>query len=611
MSFRLFPGSARISFASAHAANVELATKLANWPDIGKSAEIKPCRVFRSESLVGAGGGAYTEELMNGPYLTRRYLVGFDSRRLGHIFTDVLVLGSGVAGMRAALEAARHGEVILATKAGVEDSNSYFAQGGLAAVMDPDDSLDSHIADTLATGAGLSDENVVRHVISEAPRHIREMAEWGVGFDTSGGRLSLGREGGHSCSRIVHANGDSTGRALVEVLAQRCRQSERIKVFNHCFVIDLVTDPPAGGPGSRCIGALTFHPRFGYQLILARRTILAAGGAGMLWRETTNPHVTTGDAMAMCFRAGAMLADLEMMQFHPTTLYVAGATRSLISEAVRGEGGKLVDRQGYRFMPDYDPTAELAPRDVVSRAILAHMVKTNSTHVFLDVRHIGAEAFAARFPDIDRACRAFGIDPGSDLLPVHPAAHYHIGGASVDLDGRTSLDGLLACGEGACTLLHGANRLASNSLIEALVCGRRCGELAGREAAECAASEAAPRIEWYNPPSERTELDLADIRNSLRSVMWRNVGIARRGERLSETIDIVAFWGRYMLDKEFNDPAGWEVQNMLTAAYGISHCALSRTETRGVHYREDFPQSDDNWRRHQFVRRTEHQLVVK
>ncbi len=548
---------------------------------------------------------------MNGPYLKRRYLVGFDSRRLGHIFTDVLVLGSGVAGLRAALEAAQFGEVVLATKAGVEDSNSYFAQGGLAAVMDPDDSVDSHIADTLATGAGLSDENVVRHVISEAPRHIREMAQWGVGFDTSGGRLSLGREGGHSCSRIVHANGDSTGRALVEVLAERCRQSERIKTFNHCFVIDLVTDPVAGGPGSRCIGVLTFHPRYGYQLILARRTILAAGGAGMLWRETTNPHVTTGDSLAMCFRAGAMLADLEMMQFHPTTLYVAGATRSLISEAVRGEGGKLVDRDGCRFMPDYHPMAELAPRDVVSRAILAHMVKTNSTHVFLDVRHIGAEAFAARFPDIDRCCRAFGIDPGTDLLPVHPAAHYHIGGASVDLDGRTSLEGLLACGEGACTLLHGANRLASNSLIEALVFGQSCGELAGREAAQSPVPEAAPRIEWHNPPSERTELDLADIRNSLRSVMWRNVGIARRGERLAETIDIVAFWGRYMLDKEFNDPTGWEVQNMLTAAYGISECALSRTETRGVHYREDFPQLDDNWRRHQFVRRTEHQLVVK
>ena len=548
---------------------------------------------------------------MNGPYLTRRYLVGFDSRRLGHIFTDVLVLGSGVAGLRAALEAAQYGEVILATKAGVEDSNSYFAQGGLAAVMDPDDSLDSHIADTLATGAGLSDENVVRHVISEAPRHIREMAQWGVGFDTSGGRLSLGREGGHSCSRIVHANGDSTGRALVEVLEQRCRQSERIKIFNHCFVIDLVTDPAAGGPGSRCIGALTFHPRYGYQLILARGTILAAGGAGMLWRETTNPSVTTGDSLAMCFRAGAVLADLEMMQFHPTTLYVAGATRSLVSEAVRGEGGRLVDRDGRRFMEEYHPQAELAPRDVVSRAIHEHMARTNSTHVFLDVKHLGAEEFAKRFPQIDRQCRSFGIDPGKDLIPVHPAAHYMIGGARADLDGRTGLEGLWACGEAACTGLHGANRLASNSLSEALVFGERCGRLAGEAAAAANERLSARQIDWKNPPSGRTELDLTDIRNSLRSLMWRNVGIVRRGGRLAETIEIIGFWGRYVLDKDFLDPVGWEVQNMLTASYLVAECALRRTETRGVHFRQDFPQTNPAWQRHQYLRRTEHQLVVE
>jgi L-aspartate oxidase len=349
-------------------------------------------------------------------------------------------------------------------------------------------------------------------------------------------------------------------------------------------------------------------------MILAGTTILAAGGAGVLWRETSNPPVATADAMAMAFRAGAVLGDPEMMQFHPTTLYVAGSTRSLISEAVRGEGGLLVDRKGCRFMPQYDPKAELAPRDVVSRAILEQMARTDSTHVFLDVRHLGAAAFAARFPEIDRRCRDFGIDPGTDLLPVHPAAHYMIGGAWTDINGRTTLPGLLAAGEGACTTLHGANRLASNSLTEALVFGARCGELAGQAAASAAGAAgpvAARRIEWTNEHSERTELDLTDIRNSLRSVMWRNVGILRRGERLAETLEIVAFWGRYVLDKEFFDPAGWEVQNMLTSAYVITECALRRTETRGVHYRQDFPQTDDNWRRHQLVRRTEHQLVVQ
>jgi L-aspartate oxidase len=315
--------------------------------------------------------------------------------------------------------------------------------------------------------------------------------------------------------------------------------------------------------------------------------------------------------MAMAFRAGVVLSDVEMMQFHPTTLYVAGGTRSLISEAVRGEGAYLVDRHGERFMPACHEMAELAPRDVVSRAILRRMAETASTHVFLDVRHIGAEAFALRFPEIDRRCRDFGIDPDKDLVPVHPAAHYMVGGALVDMDGQTSLDGLLACGEAACTGLHGANRLASNSLTEALVLGARCGQRAGETVEEGAQAGVPRRIDWANADSERTELDLSDIRNSLRSVMWRNAGIVRWGERLAESVEIITFWGRYVLDKEFYDPAGWEVQNMLTAAYFISECALGRTESRGVHYREDFPDTDETWGRRQRIRRTEHQLVVK
>jgi len=548
---------------------------------------------------------------MDGLYLQRRYLVSFDSRRLGHIFTDVLVIGSGVAGMRAGIEASRQAEVILVTKGARSDSNSFLAQGGLAAVVDPADSLESHVADTMSTGCGLCDEQVVRHVISEAPRHIEELRQWGMAFDTADGRLQLGREGGHSAARIVHARGDATGRALCETLLDRVDRTESLKVFEECFVIDLVTDPPAGGPGSRCVGALTFHPRYGLQLILAARTILAGGGSGVLWRETTNPAVATADAMAMAFRAGVVLSDVEMMQFHPTTLYVAGSTRTLISEAVRGEGAYLVDRHGERFMSACHEMGELAPRDVVSRAILRQMAATNSTHVFLDVRHLGAAAFAERFPEIDRRCRDFGIDPGNDLLPVHPAAHYMVGGAQVDRQGRTSLEGLLACGEAASTGLHGANRLASNSLTEALVFGVSCGELAGQAVAEGVAPPAPRRIEWANAHSERTELDLNDIRNSLRSVMWRNAGIARRGERLAESAEIISFWGRYVLDKEFFDPAGWEAQNMLTAAFFITECALRRTETRGVHYREDFPETDQTWARHQHVRRTEHQLVIQ
>ncbi len=547
---------------------------------------------------------------MESAYLQRRYLVSFESRRLPHIFTDLLVIGSGAAGLRAAIAAAGSAQVILVCKGQPNESNTYHAQGGLAAVMEEKDSLEEHIADTLTTGAGLCDEPVVRDVLSQARGHIEQLRQWGLSFDQAGGRLELGREGGHSANRIVHAQGDATGRALTDVLLERARAVDDLKVFDECFVLDLLTDPPAGGRGATCLGAMTYHPRYGLQMILARRTILAAGGAGMLWRETTNPPNATGDATAMAFRAGATIADAEMMQFHPTTLYVAGATRSLISEAVRGEGALLVDREGNRFMPEYHEMAELAPRDVVSRAIVDHRAKTG-TGVYLDVRHLGGEAFAKRFPEIDRRCRKFGIDPGEDLIPVHPAAHYMIGGARTDAVGRTSLKHLYACGEAACTGLHGANRLASNSLTESLVMADRCVADA-LEAITGENGHLTPRdINWTNEPSDRTELDLADIRNSLRSVMWRNVGIVRRGERLSETLEIVDFWGRYVLDKEFFAPAGWEVQNMLTSAFIITECALRRTETRGVHYREDFPNTDEVWARHQQVYRSQYQLVVE
>jgi L-aspartate oxidase len=548
---------------------------------------------------------------MDAPYLQRRFLVSFASRKLPHIFTDVLVIGSGAGGMRAAIEAGRTGSVIVLTKGKISDSNSYNAQGGLAAVLDAGDTIESHLRDTLDAGRGLCDEAMVKRVIESAPQHIREMYEQGLGLDSAGDELALGREGGHSTSRIVHADGDSSGRVLVDFLARQVAACEEIKTFEDCFAIDLVTDPPEGGAGSRCIGALTYNPRFGLQMIHARQTILSAGGSGMLWRETSNPTCATADAIALAFRAGASIADAEMMQFHPTTLYIAGSSRSLVSEAVRGEGAYLVDRNGERFMPKYHEMAELAPRDTVSRAILTRMHETGSTHVFLDVRHIGGEAFALRFPQIDKQCRSFGIDPGSDLIPVHPAAHYMIGGAWVDMDGRTSIEGLLACGEAACTGMHGANRLASNSLTEALVMGQQCGKLAGEIASAGASGAGDPDIDWTNEKSERTELDIWDIRSSLRSVMWRNVGLFRRAGRLEETLEIIAFWGRYVLDKEFYDPAGWEAQNMLTASHVISQCALLRTETRGVHCREDFPETDPDWARHQTVRRTPDQLVVE
>ena len=543
---------------------------------------------------------------METPYLQRRYLLSFDSRHVGHIFTDVLVIGSGAAGLRAALAAAGTGQVLVLTKGTVRQSNTYDAQGGIAAVMDAEDTIAAHVADTIDCAAGIGDEAVIRRVISEAPRAIAELIEWGLPLDTEGGRPDLGREGGHSAHRIVHSHGDATGKHLAETLIAKVAAAENIKVFENCFVVDLFTDPESGA----VIGALTFHARYGLQAMWARQTILAGGGAGVLWRETSNPPSATGDGIALAFRAGADLADLEMMQFHPTTLYVAGATRALISEAVRGEGAYLVDRHGERFMDEYHPAGELAPRDAVSRAIVDRMAKTGSTHVYLDVRHIGKERFRKRFPQIFRLCADFDLDVGKDLIPIHPAAHYMIGGVRTDIDGRTSLPGLWACGEASATGLHGANRLASNSLLEALVIGKACGQLAAAAAAEGNAKLTARQVVWKNPPSERTALDLTDIRNSLRSIMWRNVGIVRVGPRLTETKEIIGFWGRYVMDKEFFDTAGWEAQNMLTAALLVVECAFRRTETRGVHYREDFPRTDPAWARHQTLRRTEQQLVV-
>ncbi len=549
---------------------------------------------------------------MDTPYLQRRYLLSFDARQVGHVFTDVLVIGTGAAGLRAALAAAERVQVLAITKGELRHSNTYEAQGGIAAVLDPSDEVEAHLADTIACASGMGDEEVIRRVIAAAPATIREMIDWGLPVDrraAGGGKAAppppaLGREGGHSAARIVHAHGDATGKHLAETLIARASGRENLKIFEQCFAVDLLTD------GEGVLGAVTFHRRYGLQMIWAKQTILAGGAAGMLWRETTNPPNATADAAAMAFRARAELADMEMMQFHPTTLYVAGATRALISEAVRGEGGRLVNRDGERFMQRYHELGELAPRDVVSRAILAEMGRTRATHVFLDVRHLGTERFRERFPHIHQLCADFDIDVGRELVPVHPAAHYMIGGVKVDADGRASLANLWACGEASCTGLHGANRLASNSLLEALVLGAACGRGAAEAAAKGNARLTARQIVSANPRSERTPMDLVDIRNSLRAVMWRNAGIARNGPRLAETKEIVCFWGRYVIDKEFHDPAGWEVQNMLTSCLLVTECAFRRTETRGVHYREDFPDTDPAWQRHQTLRRTERQLVV-
>jgi L-aspartate oxidase len=537
---------------------------------------------------------------------SRRYLSNFDTARTGHVFTDVLVIGSGVAGARAALEAQKYADVILITKRTLMDTTTNWAQGGVAAVTGGEDSQQQHQEDTLSVGGGLNHPAAVELTVREGPAEIRQLLEWGIEFDVSPSGFALTREAGHRRPRILHANGDATGRALMETLAQQLRAASRIRVFENCFVIDLLTT------GDGCVGAVTYHEKFGHQLVWAKTTVLAGGGCGRLYRETTNPELATGDAVAMAYRAGAHLRDLEMIQFHPTTLYIAGASRALISEAVRGEGAWLVDRAGRRFMPAFHPDAELAPRDVVSRAIVTTLAQTQATCVYLDVRHIPKEGFARRFPYITQCCAEFGIDVGQDLIPVRPAAHYLIGGIVTDLAARTTVPRLYSCGECASTGLHGANRLASNSLTEGLVFGRIAGKGAGGEAAASAAPAGPTELRSLTLPSPKTPLDLADITNSLKSLMWRNVGIERHGDRLHETVEIVEFWARFVLDKVFDTPAGWEVQNMLTVARLIAASAHRRCESRGAHFRSDYPDTDERTPpRHTEVRRKEGGFVIE
>ena len=541
------------------------------------------------------------------PLNQRRYLIPFKAARLPQQFTDVLVIGGGVAGLRAAIAAADEAsDVLVLTKDTIDQSNTWYAQGGIAAVLQPADSYQSHVDDTEKGGAGLCDHEAVSAVVKEGPQRVLELLEWGANFDKQAGNphgLAFTREGGHSFARILHAYGDATGKELAQTLIRTVRGRESIRISENSFVIDLLTDE------GRCVGVLSLiNGRV--NVIWAKRTILASGGAGQLYRETTNPKIATADGHAMAYRAGATLQDMEMVQFHPTTLYVAGSSRALITEAVRGEGAYLVDRDEHRFMPDYHEMAELAPRDVVSRAIVQQIRKTHFTHVFLDVRHLPAHEFRERFPQLARLADEFEIDVAKDLIPVHPAAHYMMGGVDADLIGRTSLDGLYAVGEAGCSGLHGANRLGSNSLLEGLTFGARAGADAGRAAREDNLHFPLS-LECQLAQSTRTELDIVDVKSSLRSVMWRNVGIERTGERLDETREIITFWSRYVMDKVF-DPcalgsaaeAGWELQNMLTVCALITSAAYARTESRGVHFRLDYPARDDvHWRLHLLWRR--------
>lgn len=541
------------------------------------------------------------------PALIPRYLVPFHPKRVPHFFTDVLVVGGGLAGFRAALGVDPRLSTLVITKSDLEQSNSVYAQGGIAAVMAPEDRFEDHVSDTLTAGGPLCDREVVEHVIREGPTRIRELVEWGTEFDRENGSLALSREGGHCRDRIAHANGDATGKEIMRAVVERVQKAKNIGVWENTFTIDLLTHDGA------CRGAIVWNQRHGKTLVWAKQTIVATGGVGQVYRETTNPDVATGDGMAIAYRAGVELRDMEFMQFHPTVLYIAGSSRHLITEAMRGEGAHLVDRHGYRFMPDYDPRAELAPRDVVSWSIVSQMEKTRHPNVYLDLTHLDPDVVRARFPGIAAICEKFDLDITKDRIPVRPGAHYMMGGVTVDMEGRTTLPGLWAAGEVSSSGLHGANRLASNSLLEAVVYGAHAGEGAGREAAQFNDTFRALPLE--NPRSRLTSerLDLTDIHNSLKSLMWRSMGVRRHADGLHEAMDNIDHWCRYVLALQFSDPIGWELQNMLCVARLMIRAALQREETRGCHVRIDFPERDDvHWNRHTvFCREQDEEAAVR
>jgi L-aspartate oxidase len=530
--------------------------------------------------------------------LVPRYLVPIDPSRMMHYFTDVLVIGGGLAGLRAAHEIDSSLQTIVITKDKLEESNSSYAQGGIASVWDPEDRFDNHVQDTLKAGGSLCDPAIVTMVVEEAPGRVQELMQWGTRFDAQNGSLVLGREGGHSHQRIIHALGDATGKEIMRAMMKHTREKPNVQIWESTFTIDLITHD------GQCRGAIVSRSGTAPMLVWAKETILSTGGCGQVFRESTNPRVATGDGHALAFRAGLRMRDMEFMQFHPTVLYIAGSSRTLITEAVRGEGAYLIDSNGYRFMPDYDSRLELAPRDIVSQSIVRQMDKTQSPCVYLTLKHLDSAHVRQRFPGIDAVCKSFGLDITKDAIPVRPGAHYMIGGVTVDAQGRTSLPGLWAAGEVTSSGLHGANRLASNSLLEGLVFGASAGKAASQSVLREHSQHALFPIVSHIHLHASGTIDIADLRNSVRSLMWRNVGVERKADRLEEAVQTTKQLANYVLANSFDSIEGWELQNLLTVGLMMSSSALERCESRGVHLRVDFPAIDESrWRKHLVLQR--------
>ena len=498
---------------------------------------------------------------------------------------DFLVIGSGIAGLRAAISLADAGRVVILTKADPRESNTGYAQGGIAAAVGPGDSPGLHASDTIGAGDGLCVPDAVRALTEEGPRYVRELIEWGAAFDRApDGQPALAREAAHSVRRVLHAH-DATGREIARVLWERVAAHPRVTVYDDALVMSLAMR------NDECTGA-AFVGRDGtIQQVDAQRTLIATGGAGQVFRETTNPAIATGDGIAMAFDAGARVADLEFVQFHPTVLSVEGAPRFLLSEALRGEGARLINDAGEPFMTRYEPAGDLASRDLVARAIVKEVARTGAP-VYLTMAHLDAGYIRSRFPTIAQACRAAGLDLATDRVPVSPAAHYVMGGVESDLHGRTSVARLFAAGEVACTGVHGANRLASNSLLEGLVFGAR--------AAEAMRGPVVPAVLAATPAEPIADTRVADDAPpdsfAVRDLMWRHAGLVRNAESLHAAVSQLAAWrasaaaGRAA---RAADPDLRRVASLATVGFLIARAALRREETRGGHFRADFPNRDD------------------
>lgn len=529
--------------------------------------------------------------------LVPRYLANFDTRKLERSYYDLLVIGSGIAGLTAALRACGLYKTLLATKTEVKETTTWYAQGGVASAISEEDSPRLHFDDTITAGDGLCNAEAVEVLVTEGLECIADLITMGAKFDHIGTELKLAREGGHSVARVLHA-GDSTGSQIESTLVRAAQYCAGLEIKEHAFAVALLTH------NDRCVGALFFDPKSsGLSVCFARAVILATGGAGQLYSTTTNPVIATGDGMAMAYRAGAILTDMEFIQFHPTALDEQKNPRFLITEALRGEGAYLRDCRGERFMTKAHPLDELAPRHVVVREMVRVMIACGEDHVYLDARHIPAGILKERYSTIWQHCHESGLDLSKDLIPVSPAAHYMIGGVQTDLYGRTSLRGLYASGEVAATGVHGANRLASNSLLEGLVLSRRITQVIEEEVNEVSQEELTEVEIAFEELKTLCPADLRQERTKLQALMNGKVGVIRSAGSLTEALREVRE-SSTMLSCQCLSVDCFELQNLLLIAGLVIESALERKESRGVHYRDDFSQKNDRYLKHFTLSRT-------